>query len=263
MLLRRDGRVNARCLRQHYHCLMVAGLSCCAEPARVGRVAMLGHGAGALGSFLGAVLRAIVTAVDSDAAVIALGRQHFNDSARVFVGDAADFARSQADGSFDAVFVDINAEREPLAAPPASMHAPDVVRALARATPLVVVNVLEGTKAARRGVASAFASEFAHVLWLRSPLCTNRILVAGSALAPAPSQQGLEAWVSLQPHAQVLVRTLAALKFGSSVLHKWHLRPRPPQEGKARGPGCSPAGKRPAQLERSKKRARTSGGADG
>ena len=260
MLLRRNGRVDARCLRQHYHCLMVAALSCHAEPAPVRRVAMLGHGGGALGSFLGAVLHAAVTAVDSDAEVVALGRQHFDDCAHVVVGDAADFVRRQTDETFDAMLVDINAVREPLAAPPARMLSPDVVRALARATSMVVVNVLGGSEGARCGVASAFAAEFAHVLWLRSPLCTNHVLVAGRVLV-SPSLEGLEAWMTQQEHAPALVRALAALQFGSSVLHQWHLCPRSAQGKKARTPD-SAVGTRPAQQENRerKKRERTTWG---
>ena len=263
MLLRRNGRVDARCLRQHYHCLMVAALSCHSEPAPVRRVAMLGHGAGALGSFLGAVLHAAVTAVDSDAEVVALGRQHFDDCAHVVVGDAADFVRRQTDASFDAVLVDINAVREPLAAPPARMLSPDVVRALARATSMVVVNVLGDSEGARWGVASAFASEFAHVLWLRSPLCTNHVLVAGRVLV-SPSLEGLEAWMSQQERAPALVRALAALQFGSSVLHQWHLRQRSAQGKKARTSEGA-VGTRPAQQENGEKRKRertTCGDAD-
>jgi len=62
MLLGCDGRVNPGCLRQHYHGLMVAALGLVAVPARIRRGFVLGHGAGALSSFLAEVLGSTITA---------------------------------------------------------------------------------------------------------------------------------------------------------------------------------------------------------
>jgi hypothetical protein len=246
MMLHRNNDVDCCCLRQPYHSLMVAALSCPAEPSplRGRRALMLGHGAGALSSFLKHVLCAEVTAVDSDAAVVAVGQQHFGDFANVHVCDAVDFVlllnekkgrkeredkikhgkkekEEKIHTSFDAVFVDINAVLEPLAAPPASMYSTRVVRALAACTPLVVVNVLEGCKADRRRVASAFAAHFQHVLWLRSPLCTNHILVAGHTLV-TPSQRHLDKWIVNQHKPRLLARALEEMKFDVSVRCELH-----------------------------------------
>lgn len=118
-----DGAVDASHLRSEWHCLMVAALAFADPPLALNSVLVLGHGAGALGSFLKLVLQCKVTGVDRSAAVASLARAHFADTAHVRLKDAADFVlnleRSQ---TFDAVFLDLDATaHEPLAAPPASM----------------------------------------------------------------------------------------------------------------------------------------------
>ena len=221
MLLRTRGRVDRGCLRHLYHRLMIAGLCCQARPAtRARRVCVLGHGAGALSTFLSHVLRAAVTAVDSDASVVSLGRQFFGDCTPIHVCDAAEFVTAQKGSDrFDAVLIDINAAGEPLAAPPARLYSPAVVSALRRLSGLVIVNVLEGSEDDRHCVARAFASEFAHVMWLRAPLlCSNHVLVAGLDLTSAPSQLHLAAWLRVQHNRTSLGLMLGALRFGSSVI---------------------------------------------
>jgi len=209
MLVHRNGRVDHGVLRQPYHCLMVGAMCCATEPRPLRRAAVLGHGAGALGSFLAKVMRAAVTAVDSDPAVVKVGRVYFGDQAAVHVSDAADFVLRADGGAYDAVLIDVNAAgHEPLAAPPKSLFSAEVVRALTRMTPMVIVNVLEGSEADRLRVGDAFATGFARVLWLTSQLCSNHIMVAGEALAIEPLQSRLGNWVARQHRPKSVARAL-------------------------------------------------------
>jgi hypothetical protein len=117
------GAVDTSHLRSEWHCLMVAALACADTPIALNRVLVLGHGAGALSSFLKRVLQCNVTSVDRSAAVASLARAHFADTARVHLKDAADFVLNlKSTETFHAVFLDLNASaHEPLAAPPAIM----------------------------------------------------------------------------------------------------------------------------------------------
>jgi len=233
MLLGCDGRVNAGCLRQHYHGLMVAALGLVAVPARIRCGFVLGHGAGALSSFLAEVLGSTITAVDCDAGVVKAGQKHFGDSACVHVSDAAAFVLQSSGLCVDAVLIDVNAVLEPLDAPPACLFSPQVVRALARATPLLVVNVLGGDEADRCRVSTAFSDEFQNVMWLRSALCSNHILVAANVpLVAAPSQEHLDGWIAMQRKMKALALALAPLRVGTTILHELH---HPQQEHPSRG----------------------------
>lgn len=212
MLVRRHGRVVHSILRQPYHCLMVCAMCCPVELQPLRRAAVVGHGAGALSSFLAQVLRASVTAVDIDPAVVQVGRQYFSDRTEVDVSDAAEWV-SRADGAcYDAVLIDVNAaggSHESLAAPPESLFSAEVVGALARTTPMVIVNVLEGSEADHVRIGDAFSVAFPDVLWLTSRLCSNHIMVAGHALCAEAEVQGrLHAWMGQQHRPKSLARAL-------------------------------------------------------
>ena len=139
-----NGSVDPTVLRSKWNCLMVAALAFAGPPPILRRVCVLGHGGGALSSFLNKVLQCNVTAVDADADVLSLARSHFGDVAHVHLKDAADFLlHLDCAQTFDAVFVDLcSSSSQPLAAPPVCMYEAGVIHALFVCSPVVVVNVL-------------------------------------------------------------------------------------------------------------------------
>jgi hypothetical protein len=139
-----NGSVDPTVLRSKWNCLMVAALAFAGPPPTLRRVCVLGHGGGALSSFLNTVLKCDVTAVDADADVLSLARSHFGDVAHVHLKDAADFLlHLDCAQTFDAIFVDLcSSSSQPLAAPPACMYEAGVIHALFVCSPVVVVNVL-------------------------------------------------------------------------------------------------------------------------
>ena len=201
MLLRGDGTVEPTCLRSRWHALMVAALACTGSPRRV---LVLGHGGGALSSFLRQALGCEVTAVDFSAAVASLARAHFGDGAQVHVCDAASYVkRSASSREWDTVFVDLNGSREAaLAAPPASMYTAEAVRDLASCAPVVITNVLPAHHSRAEDlqrVRDGFHAQFSTVRWLRSTACDNRVLVAARAPALESPHAALESWLTQQP----------------------------------------------------------------
>ena len=229
LLLHDGGDVNPRYLRSQWHCLMLAALSCDA-PMALQRVCVLGHGAGALSSFLHTVLGCKVTAVDRSADVALLSRAYFGSTIHVHVCDAAHFITRQSGGSeaFDAVFVDVDAlDCDPLGAPPQLLYSSEVVLALARVSPIVIINVLgagDGIDnclghSEQNKVQSAFASNFKTAAWFESPLCNNRVLVAGQRFWPPEATsdelgRASQRWIQQQPSD--LKRTLLGWEMGST-----------------------------------------------
>ena len=148
ILLASDGTLDHTCLRSRWHCLMLAslGLSRARTPLR--HVCVLGNGAGALSSFLRHVLKCKVTALEKDPAVVALARDYFGDTSDVHIGDAARFILGlDSCAKFDAILIDLNApSHEPLAAPPECVYQPEVVRALVKLSPVVILNLLPASR---------------------------------------------------------------------------------------------------------------------
>jgi predicted O-methyltransferase YrrM len=204
MLLRDDGTVDCMCLRSGWHTLMVAALAL-ASGDSLDRVLVLGHGGGALSSFLQQALGCEVTAIDFSAAVASLARAHFADSGtRVHVCDAEWYVKDAASSQiWDAIFVDLSASHEDaLAAPPACMYTAETVHALASCAPVVITNALAANRSHTgdwRRVRDAFRSHFAHVRWLRSSACDNRVLVAARTRTPSSLHAALDSWLSQQP----------------------------------------------------------------
>ena len=205
MLLRDDGTVDCMCLRSGWHKLMVAALAL-ATCDSLDRVLVLGHGGGALSSFLQQALGCEVTAIDFSAAVASLARAHFADSGtRVHVCDAEWYVKDAAGSQtvWDAIFVDLSASNEDaLAAPPASMYTAETVHALASCAPVVITNALAASRSHAGDwwrVRDAFRSHFAHVRWLRSSACDNRVLVAARTRTSSSPHAALESWLSQQP----------------------------------------------------------------
>ena len=203
MLLRDDGTVDSTCLRSSWHTLMVAALAL-ASCDSLDRVLVLGHGGGALSSFLQQALGCEVTAIDFSAAVASLARAHFADSGtRVHVCDAEWYVKDAASSqTWDAIFVDLSASHEDaLAAPPACMYTAETVHALASCAPVVITNALAANRSHAgdwRRVRDAFRSHFAHVRWLRSSACDNRVLVAARTRTPSSLHAALDSWLSQQ-----------------------------------------------------------------
>jgi len=189
------GRVDPASLRSAWHCLMVAALAFAAPSSLLVDVCVLGHGAGALSSFLRCVMGCNVTAVDNDAVVLAMARAHFaDDNEDVHLADAADFMlHLDVSQRFDAIFLDLNAPRhQPLGAPPACMLTSPVVNALSRASPLVIINVLElehSREEDYQHVQTVFAPHFA-TKYMASSVCSNRILVASRTLTGGDTARG-------------------------------------------------------------------------
>ena len=203
MLLRDDGTVDSMYLRSGWHKLMVAALAL-ASCDSLDRVLVLGHGGGALSSFLQQALGCEVTAIDFSAAVASLARAHFADSGtRVHVCDAEWYVKDAASSqTWDAIFVDLSASHEDaLAAPPACMYTAETVHALASCAPVVITNALAANRSHAgdwRRVRDAFRSHFAHVRWLRSSACDNRVLVAARTRTPSSLHAALDSWLSQQ-----------------------------------------------------------------
>ena len=189
------GRVDPVSLRSAWHCLMVAALAFAAPSSLLVDVCVLGHGAGALSSFLRCVMGCNVTAVDNDAVVLAMARAHFaDDNEDVHLADAADFMlHLDVSQRFDAIFLDLNApSHQPLGAPPACMLTSPVVNALSRASPLVIINVLElehSREEDYQHVQTVFAPHFA-TKYMASSVCSNRILVASRTLTGGDTARG-------------------------------------------------------------------------
>lgn len=159
-----NGSVDPTVLRSKWNCLMVAALAFAGPPPTLLRVCVLGHGGGALSSFLNKVLQCNVTAVDADADVLSLARSHFGDVAHVHLKDAADFLlHLDCAQTFDAVFIDLcSSSSQPLAAPPACMYEADVIHALFVCSPVVVVNVLGASTSTPSVCMSRPRSEWLH-----------------------------------------------------------------------------------------------------
>ena len=223
MLIREDGTVDRTRLSTHWNRLIVASLVY-AGAARIplGCACVLGHGCGALSSFLEEVLLADVAAVEKDEQVCDMGRAYFADSAHVHIDDAAEFViKSSSSAKFDVVFVDINAEDdEPMAAPPASIYAEETSRALSRMSPVVLVNVLPASQTGPdhyQRIEDTFARHFPATRWLHSTLCSNRILVASAkeytSMEVLNARMG--AWKKL---SQALAQSLDGIEYGSNIL---------------------------------------------
>jgi len=224
-LLRKDGAVDHTHLSCPWHRLMIASLASAGSELSLGRALVLGHGCGALSSFLKEVLHADVTAVDQDDEVCELAKKFFADTTRVYVGDAAQFVLSiQSSERFDVVFIDLNAGAHgAVSAPPASVYAEGVVASLSRVSRMVLVNVLQGSQPGQdecRRIGSVFAGHFPTTRWLCSPLCSNRILVAcrQDQARVSPHQQlnsRLEVW---RKQSEAVAGALEGLEYGATVL---------------------------------------------
>ncbi|EKX53055.1 hypothetical protein GUITHDRAFT_101500 [Guillardia theta CCMP2712] len=175
MALTAEGTPDPTRLMLQYHRVMYDAM--CRLPTVVKKVCVLGHGAGALSSFLSTLLRFEICAVDSNPAVLRLGRKHFNDRVTAQHDDGSSFLRRSV-GSFDVVLVDLNApSNEALDAPPREFCTHDFVDLVARVTGNLIMNVLGGSEQARSDVKAAYSRKFS-TRWVHPDGCNNYILVA-------------------------------------------------------------------------------------
>eukprot|EP00960_Hanusia_phi_P068802 766939-Hanusia_phi.AAC.2 len=161
-------------LMLQYHQVMYDALSRLSLEAK--KICILGHGAGALSSFLSSLSRFEVCGVDNSQTVLRLGREYFDDRGKVFHEEGCEFLR-RCSMAFDVVLVDLNASREALDAPPKEFYTERFVRLVSNVSSNVIVNVLGGDEQARLRVFAEYSKSFS-TCWIHPEGCDNYILVA-------------------------------------------------------------------------------------